>query len=190
MRSRPYPFILTLTLLGTFLLVGTPLHAQTHEYQVIVLHPPALVESEAFSINDTREVVGLGTRIGQELALIWTGAGTNFRSLNPGATFAAVANHIAGARVAGSVHSLGHPDATQAVVWDAYSSAMTSLHPSGFFSSGALGVDGDQVVGSGGGAPTSWAENALLWTTLTPKGFVNLNPAGFITSKAEAIDVA
>ena len=190
MKLRPFPAMLPLALLA-LLATAPALHAQSHDYQVLVLHPPALTGSEAFSIDDAGEVVGLGIINGQEAALIWTGAGTNFRSLNPGVGFTSEANHISGARVAGTVTPVGQPNAAQAVVWDAYSSAMTSLHPTtGFVFSSALSVDGDQVVGSGGGEATGFEENALLWTSPAPSNVVNLNPSqlGVFLSKAHGVD--
>jgi hypothetical protein len=181
---------LTLAWLAAFLLTGAPVHAQTSEYQAVILHSSALDLSKAFRIDDAGEIVGLGVINGQQAALLWTGAGTSFRSLNPGVGFSSIANDIAGTRIAGSVSPTGHPETLQATLFNAHSTTTAALHPAGFVQSAALGVDGDLVVGWGGGASTSWAQHALLWTSLTPTGFVDLNPShlSFLYSEAIAID--
>jgi hypothetical protein len=52
----------------------------------------------------------------------------------------------------------------------------------------AYDVSGTQIVGWGAGPATSTAKHALLWTGETAGSAVNLNPAGFVFSRALGVD--
>src|SRR5262249_56625096 len=74
------------------------------QYQVIVLHPPAFINSHALKIGDTSLVVGSAWNqhaIADERALLWTGAGTQIVSLNPGASATSTAFAIDGTQIGG-----------------------------------------------------------------------------------------
>jgi hypothetical protein len=166
----------------------------TFEYEALILHPPGLRNSQAIRINrSTHEVVGGSwTReLGDGQALLWTGAGTQVVSLNPGSTSASVANGIFDRQIGGTISAaVATPHSLQATAWDAYTHASTSLHPANMSESAIYDNGGGKFVGWTGGQPTSYVQHAMLWTSGEANSVVDLNPMqlSFVDSVANAID--
>jgi hypothetical protein len=166
----------------------------THEYQTLVLHPSGLRNSQAVKFNEvTHEIVGqsFSSSPGDGKAMLWTGAGTNVVSLNPGSGFTSFANGIAGNLIGGTIATAGVPHTNQAVVWGTYSpNTRTSMHPSSMAESAIFDAGGGQFAGWAGGQPTNWTQHAMLWTRNESSSFVDLNPSqlGFAFSVANGID--
>lgn len=184
---------LTLVVLLALLVGAADLTAQTYEYEVVILHPPGLYNSYAVRMNrGTREVVGRSWTQTREQALLWTGAGTQVRSLSPGAAYSSVANGISGNHIGGTVSSLGVPHSLQAWAWGTYSQSTTgvSLHPPGMDESGIFDAGGGQFAGWAGGQSTSWEQHAMLWTSTEANAVVDLHPRhlSFVLSEASGID--
>lgn len=190
-RSRlPLALAILLAALGGV----TDLAAQTYEYEVLILHPPGLVNSQAVRINrGTQEVVGQSWSLNSDevQALLWTGAGTNVKSLNPGTAYSSHANSIGGPYVGGARASLGMAHSVQAMAWGTYTYAPIAMHPSAMAESAILGTGSGKFAGWAGGQPTSWAQHAMLWTSTEANAVIDLHPGPtFLASLANDIDPA
>jgi hypothetical protein len=177
--------------------LGAPVVAsgQPSTYQIILLHPPGFTNSGAFGISLTQQVTGVGWNQGNmsdQQALLWSGAGTQVTSLNPGVGVASWGWAVSGSRIVGNVWTPGTPDSHRATAWLGNGSSRVTLTPPGFAVTTAYDVSGTLIVGNGGGPATSTAQHALLWTTPDPAAAVDLNPGhlGYLFSRAWGVDAA
>jgi hypothetical protein len=160
------------------------------------LHPAAFTSSLALSTDDTQQCgyayssVTFGNH-----AMMWSGSAASAVDLHNLFTWTYCAGNHNGQQVGFGERPVYFTTIQHAMLWTGSAASAVDLHPIAFSYSKALGVHDGQQVGSGssiaypgllGDAPGyHTASHAVLWTG-TAASAVDLNPAGFSASEANA----
>jgi hypothetical protein len=162
-------------------------------WEVISLHPAGATSSEAWAISGGRQAGYVAFHpVWWRHAALWSGTAESWVDLHPGGEYhTSMVIDMSDKQQAGFTHKGEGWGLVEAAMWSSTSESWFNLHPAADVSySWATGISGDVQVGRVEVAvwvagDLHYVEHASLWKG-TAESWVDLNPAGALTSRANA----